>query len=62
MLSKMKRFWIFLTCNHNNGLVKWCDSDGWNIMVCKRCARAWIFTDGANAEESMTRAMKRVDG
>lgn len=42
----IRRSWIEFTCTHWNALTEWSDGEGWNIVVCKRCHRARIFTDG----------------
>lgn len=59
LFKKIKRAWRHFNCKHHNTLMHWHDNAGWNIVICRRCGRAWIFTDGGNQEESFECALNQ---
>jgi hypothetical protein len=61
IIKKWKRFCLWFHCEHKNQLRLWRDGEGWNILICRQCSRAWIFTDGADREKSEEDAL-RVSG
>jgi len=61
MFAKIKRFYRWFMCDHKNMMMQWLDHSGWNIMVCRKCGRAWVFTDGADPEKNRRKAVDAVD-